>query len=116
MAAFKSWADHSDRWKREALRDGLSPKRWDAWQRLSPSSRKATHPRQYAQGVSVREQKLRTLRTAAAKNLVAKTGAAEKRTARNIAKMTPAELRFAARATEKQLRRRAKTNRLFWYH
>lgn len=55
-ALVKRFREHSERWQREALRQGIDPKKWDRWRKLTPKSRKATNPRDYAKGSSVREQ------------------------------------------------------------
>jgi hypothetical protein len=62
MATRKPWDDHSERWKRQAKREGLDPKRWNAWIKLSPKSRAKSDPRRYAAGESVQKQNLDKLR------------------------------------------------------
>lgn len=55
-AQVRPFGEHSDRWQRNAEKQGMSPARWNAWRNLSPSSRKDTTPGAYAQGQSVRDQ------------------------------------------------------------
>jgi hypothetical protein len=62
MATRKPWDEHSERWKRRAIRDGLDPRRWNAWRNLSPKTRAQTDPRRYAQGESVHTQHVTKLR------------------------------------------------------
>lgn len=69
--AFKKFSEHSQRWQREKLRDGVNPARWNAWNRLSEKSRKSTTPTAYGQGQSVREQVRAELVDKAATNVVA---------------------------------------------
>lgn len=52
----KPFRSHSERWQREAIRDGVDPKRWDRWTELSEKSRANSDPRKYAQGQSVPAQ------------------------------------------------------------
>lgn len=55
-AQVKRFGDHSQRWQRDALRKGIDPNKWDRWRKLSPATRKATNPTDYAKGKSVRAQ------------------------------------------------------------
>lgn len=66
----KRFAEHSARWQREAKRDGISPKRWDAWLKLSDKSRRESDPRRYAKGESVAAQRMDTKREQAATKIL----------------------------------------------
>lgn len=55
-AQVKRFRDHSPRWQREALKNGIDPSRWDRWRKLSPAVRKRTTPTDYATGKTVRQQ------------------------------------------------------------
>lgn len=69
-ALVKPFGDHSQRWQREQLRKGIDPKKWDRWRKLSPKSRKATNPYEYAKGTTVRDQLRRPLLDAATRRLL----------------------------------------------
>lgn len=122
MAAFKPWEDHSDRWKRSQLRKGLTPKRWDAWLRLSQKSRRDTDPYKYASGDSVRDQRRQALIDAAMANYKKQIAPKEtKRIARNLRRMSNDQLRWTAKATSASLLKRVKMKpepgreNLWWY-
>lgn len=71
MAALvKPFSEHSRRWQREQLRKGIDPKKWDRWRKLSPKSRKATSPFEYAKGTTVRDQLRKPLLDAATRRLM----------------------------------------------
>lgn len=94
MATRKSWSEHSARWKREAVREGLSARRWDLWRKLSPKARADSDPRAYAQGKSVPQQRLeRKQSTAIDKIMSVKAGVARRFTvARGVVMMDSDEL------------------------
>lgn len=68
--AFKKFSDHSARWQREKLRDGVTPGKWNAWGKLSPKSKKITNPTAYGQGETVVDQIRKPLLDQAAQNVV----------------------------------------------
>lgn len=121
MASRKSWDAHSDRWKREALRDGLTKKKWDAWLRLSATTRKATDPREYARGVSVRDQIRKKLEAAALSNMTMHYPHGRRTTmALGVQEMTLAELKWTATASRAQIKKKAsgktgETRNPWWY-
>ena len=94
MATRKPWNEHSERWKRQATREGLDPKRWDAWRKLSPKSRAKTDPRRYAAGESVQKQTVDKLRRDAVDAIMSAKGgdAREFTVRRGVQKMTTKEL------------------------
>jgi hypothetical protein len=94
MATRKAWDDHSERWKRQASREGLDPHRWNAWRKLSPKSRAKTDPRRYAAGESVQKQNLDKLQRAAVSAIMAAKGgdAREFTVRRGVQKMSSREL------------------------
>ena len=70
-AQVKPFGDHSQRWQKEQLRKGVDPKKWDRWRKLSPKSRKATNPTDYARGTTVRDQIRKPLLDAATRRMMA---------------------------------------------
>lgn len=56
MRAFKKWSQYSTKWQKARRREGLDPRRWNRWQRLSDKTRAKTDPYEYAKGVSVLAQ------------------------------------------------------------
>lgn len=49
----KRFGEHSQRWQREARRQGVTPAKWNKWRRLSPASRKVSNPTDYSKGKTV---------------------------------------------------------------
>ena len=93
----KRWDEHSERWKRDALKSGLTPARWNAWFKLSPKSRKTTDPRKYAKGESVAQQRRKAAEQAAYANILNRIPYARPGTVKlGIKAMTAAQLRRAA--------------------
>lgn len=103
----KSWDDHSDRWKRDQTRKGLSRSKWDSWFKLSPKSRKITNPYEYAKGRSVAEQRLTSARKAAFDNMVKQVNGRIGTIRVGVEMMTAEQLRWTAKANAQQIRRRA---------
>lgn len=105
MATRKPWEAHSERWKRKAAREGLSPRRWNAWAKLSPKSRAQTDPRKYAQGQSVGQQTIEKKRAiAVAAIMSAKSGVAREFTVRRgVQAMPTAELTKLGKLSAGQL-------------
>lgn len=56
MRAFKTWSQYSSKWQKARRKEGLDPRRWNRWQRLSDKTRAKTDPYEYAKGVSVLDQ------------------------------------------------------------
>lgn len=69
--AFKKFSDHSARWQREKTKAGVTPQKWNAWDKLTPKSKKVTNPTEYGKGESVRDQVRAPLVAAAAAAVVA---------------------------------------------
>jgi hypothetical protein len=61
MRAFKRWSQYSKKWQNSRRREGLDPKRWNRWQRLSDKTRATTDPYEYSKGVSVLAQSRKRL-------------------------------------------------------
>jgi hypothetical protein len=61
MRAYKRWSQYSIKWQNARRREGLEPKRWNRWQRLSDKTRVKTDPYEYAKGVSVLAQSRKKL-------------------------------------------------------
>lgn len=49
----KRFGEHSERWQKEARKQGLTPTKWNKWRKLSPATRKASNPIDYAKGKTV---------------------------------------------------------------
>ena len=117
----KRWDEHSDRWKREKTRQGLTKSRWDRWFKLSPKSRKIADPYKYAKGESVREQLRSPLEQSAYVNFVTQFPTARMSTVRlGIAAMTPKQLKWTATANAAQIAGKARAKYTtgrnpFWY-
>jgi len=98
-ASGKSFEQHSARWQREQLRNGVDPKRFNSWAKLSPSSKKTVDRTSYAQGGSAVRLKAEARRNNALKQLVQglehKTGRAIKgtRVIKNVRKMSRKQLK-----------------------
>lgn len=130
MAQVKRFEDHSERWKREARKDGIDAKKWNAWRNLSAKSRKATSPREYAQGKTVRTQ-IRDTRVRDAVNRVVRAANPDNfvnraKLTRNIADLPMSEInKVNSFATDADLRRYMKqrnikaksdgTSSPYWY-
>lgn len=67
----KPFGEHSQRWQREQLNNGVNPKLWDRWRLLSAKSRKGTSPFEYSTGKPVRQQLRAPLLDAATKRVLA---------------------------------------------
>lgn len=104
----KRWDDHSAKWRRQAIIDGLSKARWDAWFNLSPSARKDTDPRRYAAGQSVAQQRRSTIENAVTDKMLSLSAESSERTIRKgIAEMSSRQLRWTLKADAHRIRRRA---------
>jgi hypothetical protein len=68
--AFKKFSDHSARWQREKRNAGVTPQKWNAWDKLTPKSKKVTNPTDYGKGETVRDQVRAPLVDAAAQRVV----------------------------------------------
>jgi len=106
--AYKSWDDHSARWKREHSKAGESRELWNRWLKLTPSSRKASSIRDYAKGTPVRvqrtERKRRDVASKVAKSIIGSEHIVE----RGVHMMTPDELRWTAGASRSAISKRAR--------
>lgn len=56
----KRFRDHSARWQRARLREGVDPKRWDRYTKLSAKTRREVGQLDYARGRSVTELRRKT--------------------------------------------------------
>lgn len=105
----KRWDEHSERWKRDKTRQGLSKRRWDAWFKLTPKSRKVADPYKYAKGESVRTQRTSQLQEAAFKHMVTTFPQARHATVRlGVQEMTNEQLRWTIKARAAQLAGKAR--------
>jgi hypothetical protein len=114
-AAWKSWGDHSDRWKKNARREGLDPNRWNRWRRLSPKTRKDTNPRNYAKGESIARQKRSKLEENVIKRMKENPFARDSTIRHNVEKLTNRDLHWAEKASGEALRHRAAGSSSWWY-
>lgn len=89
-------------------RKGLSKNKWDAWFKLAPKSRKVADPYEYAKGATVAEQRRTKAEKAAYDNMARQLGTVRGGTIRRgIESMTAEQLRWTAKASAQQIRRRA---------
>ncbi len=89
-------------------RKGLSKNKWDAWFKLAPKSRKVADPYEYAKGRTVAEQRRTKAENAAYNNMTRQLGTVRGGTVRRgVEEMTAEQLRWTAKATARQLRRKA---------
>ncbi len=105
----KRFEDHSARWQRQARKDGLDARRWNAWLKLSASTRKTTDPRQYAAGVGVSQQRTERARAAVLarfQNIFPKGRTSTMRM--SIAQMNQRQLRQALTDPPSRIQSRAK--------
>lgn len=128
----KPWDSHSDRWKRQKLREGLNPKKWDAWRKLAPASRRTTNPTAYAKGSTVREQRREPLVRAAIDRALAWATPSSSKPVnealirRNMNRASNKALKRYANMTDMQIntldkraqrgRKRGGSASPFWYH
>lgn len=49
----KRFGEHSQRWQREARKQGMTARKWNKWRKLSEPTRKATNPYDYSKGKTV---------------------------------------------------------------
>ena len=108
MPRYKSWDDHSARWKREHTKAGESRALWNRWLGLTPASRKGTSPRDYAKGVDIRSQKLSSKRKAVATKISSGIAGKHAIIVSGVNLMTADELRWTERATREQIAARAR--------
>lgn len=105
----KRFAAHSPRWQREARQQGLDPRRWDHWFRLSAKTRKIVPIKRYASGETVREIVRSILTAAALRNFRAKIGSIRQQTVElGLGEMTLGQLRWTAKARASQIVDRAR--------
>jgi hypothetical protein len=119
----KRWDDHSPRWKREAVKQGLSKQKWDSWLKLSEKSKKIAAPREYAAGKSVAEQRRAKIETDVVEHMQATVGGRIGTVRAGAAIMTSEQLRWTLKASAKQIRHRARTYKVsagqrnpWWYN
>lgn len=56
IKAYKSWSQYSIKWRRQRLKEGFIPRRWNRYRHLSAKTRAKTDPYEYAKGKSVKFQ------------------------------------------------------------
>ena len=104
----KKWDLHSERWKREKAKQGLTKSKWDSWFKLTKRSREITDPYQYAKGVSVATQRRQAGEQAALANMRAQFPSGRMGTMRlGVQEMTAEQLKWTAKASAAQMRRRS---------
>lgn len=114
---YKKWEDHSPRWQRDQSRKGLDKSRWNAWLKLSGSTRKQTDPRKYAAGQSIAGQK----RERKEQEVIRKIQSSASRTARpstiahNVRKMSDTDLDWTLKASPQAIRKRASMPKVSGY-
>jgi hypothetical protein len=114
---FKKWDDHSPRWQREKSRKGLNKNRWDAWLKLSDTTRKQSDPRKYAAGQSIAEQKRERKEREAVKKIesAATRKGRSSTVAHNVHRMTDADLDWTLKASPEAIRKRASMSKIVGY-
>src|SRR5215471_10544752 len=114
---YKKWEDHSPRWQRENSRKGLDKSRWNAWLKLSESTRKQSNPSSYAAGQSIAGQ----LRERKEKEAAKRIQASASRKARlstiehNVHRMSNADLDWTLKASPQAIRKRASMPKVSGY-
>ncbi len=109
MARYKRWEDHSDKWKRQATKEGLTASRWNGWLKLSAKTQKESDPRKYAAGQSVADQRNETKRGRAVEAIKRAMGVRQRESVikANVARMSANDLDWTIKATPGQIRNRA---------
>ncbi len=59
--SLKSWSQYSKKWQAARRKEGLDPRRWNRYRRLSEKTRNKIDPYEYAKGVSVKQQSYNSL-------------------------------------------------------
>lgn len=59
--SLKSWSQYSKKWQAARRKEGLDPRRWNRYRRLSDKTRSKIDPYEYAKGVSVKQQSYNTV-------------------------------------------------------
>lgn len=59
--SLKSWSQYSKKWQTARRKEGLDPKRWNRYRKLSEKTRNKVDPYEYAKGVSVKQQTYNSL-------------------------------------------------------
>ncbi len=91
----------------------MTPRRWDAWFKLSAKTRKETDPRAYAKGVTVavqRRERAESVAIARLSRLSYKSRVATIR--QNVKQMTTTELRRILNMSDSDVKRRARSDAL----
>lgn len=106
---FKKWDDHSPRWQREQSRKGLDKGRWNAWLKLSDSTRKGTDPRKYAAGQSIAGQRRERKEQEAVRRIQSSASrkARSSTISHNVHRMSDADLDWTLKASPQSIRKRA---------
>lgn len=111
VSKFKSWDEHSERWKRDQAKAGLSKQRWNSFLKLSDKSQRSADIRQYAKGFSVGEQRKEKARSIAAEKITSSRFGNDYVSRKGVDSMTAAQLRWTANATPDQIRARARNSK-----
>lgn len=113
---YKRFEEHSERWQKQARKEGVKPERWNSWLKLSESTRKTTDPRKYGVGQSIAAQRIERKRTKAEQSIAAKRKHGRKSVIRhNVARMTEKDLDWTIRASAQQLSQRASAKTVSGY-
>ena len=105
----KRFSDYSKRWQREAIRDGVDPKKWDQWQRLAPSTQRNVDRRQYSKGFPARELAKEKRQQDAVKDILKKLEGKTRgkvrpgRVIKNVKSMSTKQLRSIATKTAEDI-------------
>ena len=114
---YKKWEEHSPRWQRENSRKGLDKSRWNAWLKLSNTTRKQSSPSKYAAGQSIAGQTRERKENEAVKRIQAAASrkARSSTIAHNVHRMTNADLDWTLQASPQAIRKRASMAKMSSY-
>lgn len=106
---YKRFEQHSQRWQREARKEGLTPQRWNGWLRLSDKTRKETDPRKYAAGHGIAAQRVERKQQLAERAIMRAAGNRGRKSSvhRNVGKMREGDLDWTIKTGPENIRKRA---------
>lgn len=108
---YKRFEEHSERWQKQARKEGIDSTRWNGWLKLSEKSRKESDPRKYGAGQSIGTQRIERKRAKAEQRINAARQGVERRRQSvvhyNVGRMMEKDLDWTMQATPQQIRERA---------
>lgn len=114
---YKRFEEHSERWQKQARKEGVDPKRWNSWLKLSDNTRKATDPRKYGSGHTVSAQRIERKRALVERKMNdARLGIGRKAVVRhNVGRMLEKDLDWTLSASGQSIRKRASLKHVTGY-